>query len=49
MEFLGFIVGLILVYGLYRIIRRIFYTFEDIYYDFNARFPRKDKEEEDEN
>lgn len=36
-------------YGVYRIFRRIFFTFEDIYDDFNARFPRKDKEEEDEN
>lgn len=47
MTILSILVGCIIVYGLYRIFRRIFYTFEDIYEDFDARFPRKDKEDED--
>ncbi len=47
MEFYFFIVGIIFIYAAYRLIRRIFYTFEDIYDDFDARFPRKDKEEND--
>lgn len=48
MEFYCFLVGLIVIYAIYRIISRIFFTFEDIYNDFNSRFPRKDKDDEDE-